>query len=45
MHEAAVGAIQVQTHVNLPFAADIKLVRFRGEKNPSRRLGIGGWRE
>ena len=45
MHEARVGAVQVQTHVNLHFASDSKLVWFK--KNPRRREGERerGWRE
>lgn len=37
MHEARVGAIQVQTHVNLHFASDSKLVGFK--RNPRRKGG------
>lgn len=37
MDEARVGAIQVQTHVNLHFASDSKLVGFK--RSPRRRGG------
>lgn len=43
MHEASVGAIQVQTHVNLHFASDSKLVGFK--RNPRRSGGEGLRRE
>lgn len=43
MHEARVGAIQVQTHVNLHFASDSKLVGFK--RNPRRSGGEGLRRE
>lgn len=39
MHEARVGAIQVQTHVNLHFASNSKLVGFK--RNPRWRGGEG----
>lgn len=43
MHEARVGAIQVQTHVNLHFASDCKLVGFK--RNPRRKGEEGLCRE
>lgn len=43
MHEAGVGAIQVQTHVNLHSASDSKLVGFK--RNPRRNRGAGLRRE
>lgn len=42
MHEAGVGAIQVQTHVNLHSASDSKLVGFK--RNP-RRSRVAGCSE